>query len=263
MARARAVYRGSASTKRVGLIDELRGIVILGVVVYHLLYDLTGMYGFDIPLFYSSWVDIVRDAGAGMFIFISGAMCRFSRNNLRRGAACLAVALGLSLVSYLMMPDQFIAFGILHNLGASMLLYWLLRPLLERIPWLLGLLVMAALFVMTLSVGRGTIGLPGLFNAAIPDTLYQTKFLFPFGLPDAAFQSADYYPLLPWFFLFLAGSYLGAPLRAGSFPEGVYDTRFRSLAFLGKHTLIIYLAHQPIILGALEVIFRLKEMLIK
>lgn len=263
MAKRRAIRRLGAS-RRVGLIDELRGILILGVVIYHLLYDLTAIYGVRIPIFGASWVGLIRDIGAGSFIFISGAMSMFSRSNFKRGALCLLCGFGLTLVTWLVMPEQLILFGILHLLGVCMLLFAVFGRLVERIPWGIGLLLALALFALTKDVTAGRIGLQGLFSWPLPEVLYSTKYLFFLGLPGPGLPaSADYYPLLPWVFLFFAGSHFGKPLREGSFPDGMYQTRFRSFAFLGKHTIWIYLLHQPVLIGVLELVFRLKEQLSK
>lgn len=257
------VARGGSSTgkKRVGMIDEVRGIALIGIVVYHLIFDLTAIYGINIPVFHADWVELLRNIGAGAFVFIAGTACHFTRSNLRRGAACLGIGLCLSLVTYVMIRDQFIAFGVLHCLGTCMLLFWILRPLLDRIPWVLGFLLAVLLFALTYNVQRGSIGLPSLFTYALPQEWYQTPFLFPLGLQNAGFSSSDYYPLLPWFFLFLAGSFFGVPVRGNKLPQGFYVTRFRSLAFIGRHTLLIYLVHQPLFLAMLELIFRIKALL--
>ena len=113
---------------RVLLFDELRGLSILLVVIYHGAFDLIAVYGVRIPIFDAPLLQkFLQPLFAGLFVFISGAVSRYSRSNLRRGLACFACGLLITLVTGLlpMVPDRF---GILHLLGASMVLFALLRP---------------------------------------------------------------------------------------------------------------------------------------
>ena len=76
------------SGARVGLLDELRGFAIICMVVYHAMFDLKYLFGVNVPIFFDDWFDIVQTIFAGLFIFISGTVCRYSRNNLKRGVQC-------------------------------------------------------------------------------------------------------------------------------------------------------------------------------
>lgn len=78
----------SSGSSRVGILDELRGFAIICMVVYHAMYDLKYLFGLDIPIFFDGWFDVIRDIFAGLFIFISGTVCRYSSNNIKRGAQC-------------------------------------------------------------------------------------------------------------------------------------------------------------------------------
>lgn len=236
-------------TNRIGLVDEVRGLALVGMVVFHAIYDLSVIH-IRIPA-WLVWVLSTSGLGIATFVFISGAVCHLSRNNLRRGTTCLAAALGVSLVTYALMPDQIIAFGVLHCLGICMLLFPLLRPVLRCMSPSRGILLSIALFLMTNRVPEGRIGLPWLFSMELPRQWYQPGFLFPLGFRNADFVSIDYCPLLPWAFMFLAGSFFGIPLVQKRLPPAVYATRSRSLAFIGRHSLFVYLVHQPLILVVL------------
>ena len=185
---------------RVGLLDEIRGLSILLMVVYHLFFDLVYLYGVNIPAFHSPVLSFLQPFFAGVFIFISGVACRYSRNNLKRGALCFALGIALTVVTLLFVPEAAILFGILHFLGVAMMLFALLRRVLDRVsPWLGGVLA-AMLFAVTYLVPKGFIGL-GALTVRLPDVLYSTPFLFMVGLPGAGFFSADYFALVPWLFL--------------------------------------------------------------
>lgn len=244
----------ATSRARVGLIDELRGLAIVLMVVYHLFFDLVYLYGVNVPAFHSPVLGFLQPFFAGVFIFISGVACRYSRSNLKRGAVCFGLGLALTLATLLFVPDELILFGILHFLGVAMMLYALLARALDKLLPLPGLLVFAALFAVTYPVPYGKVGI-GPVSAALPAALYDTGFLFPLGLPGTGFFSSDYFPLVPWLFLFFAGTYAGVYFKSGRMPGWCYKTHVPPLAFAGRHTLMIYLAHQPVVYMLLYGIF--------
>ena len=242
------------TSSRVWLIDEIRGISILLMVLYHAGYDLVAIFGVNLPFFFSPGVNLLRDIMAGSFILISGVSCQFSHSNPRRGAITFGLGMLMTLVTAIIIPDQIIIFGILHCLGLCMLIYALSAPLLQKIRPLWGALLFLSFFYLTFTLPRGYFG--GIsYSFALPRFLYDTGFLFPFGFPSASFFSSDYYPLFPWLFLFLAGSFLGIPLKSGTFPTPFYRLHAPWLAFIGRNTLVIYLLHQPILYGLFSLIF--------
>ncbi len=239
---------------RVGLLDEVRGLSILLMVVYHLFFDLVYLYGLDIPAFHSPILAFLQPFFAGVFIFISGVACRYSRNNLKRGVLCFALGLGLSAVTLLFVPEAAILFGILHFLGIAMMLYGLLHKAMDRVrPWL-GAVIATVLFAVTYTLPKGTLGI-GAVSFRLPDALYDTPFLFMLGLPGQGFFSADYFPLIPWLFLFLSGACFGVYVKENRLPAWCYKTYVPPLAFVGRNTIWVYLLHQPVVYGVLYVVF--------
>lgn len=156
----------------------------------------------------------------------------------------------MTAVTLLVMPSERILFGILHFLGAAMMLLGLCEPLLRKIPAAAGVLLSAVLYLATDSIGQGWIGL-GPVQLELPRALYDAGFLFPLGLHPLIFASADYYPLLPWIFLFLAGYWLGEAFLQRRAPEFCYREHLPVLGWVGRHALIIYLVHQPVVYGVL------------
>jgi len=159
-------------------------------------------------------------------------------------------ALMLTLVTYLFMPELLIRFGILHMMGCCMLLAALIRPLLKKIPWGIGFAVCALLFVFLYSMPKGAVGFLGFTFLSLPSELYSTSFLFPIGLPSPRFASGDYFPLIPWIFLFFTGYFGFRPLKKRKVFAATKPGK-NPLEFMGRHSLIIYLLHQPVILGIL------------
>ena len=233
--------------QRIHLLDEARGGAILLMVCYHAGYDLAAIFGVNMPFFFSAQMNLIRDIMGGAFFFISGCSCRLSRSNLRRGLQTLLFALVMS-------AEQVILFGVLHCLSCCMLLFALLNRWLDRIKPFPGALLSAIAFYLTFTIPSGLFG--GLtYHFALPRALYECGFLFPLGFPSPRFFSSDYSPLLPWFFLFLCGAYSGVYLREKRFPAWCYRLHLRPLAFVGRHTMLIYLLHQPVIFGGLSLFF--------
>lgn len=245
-----------APSRRVFLLDELRGFFILLMIVYHGLYNLSEIFRLDMPFYHSTFMKFVQLLIAGDFVLISGAVSRFSRDNMRRGLQIFGFAWALSAVTMLVIPSQAVWFGILHLLGSSMILFALLRRWLDRLHPTVGILVFTVLFLGTYFVASGFIGFPPLITR-LPAAPYALGWLFWLGFPGPGFFSSDYFPLLPWVFFFFAGSYIGVYLKAGKFSDWVYRPHLPWLGKVGKHTLWIYLLHQPILYGVMLLIFSL------
>ena len=229
---------GTERPARIELMDALRGLAVCLMVLHHFLYDLCAFLGAPWWLFTNPVFDVLHYFFAGLFIFLSGISSDFSRSNLKRGAKAMALALGITLVTYFM--DMTIVFGVLHLLASCMLLFGLTRKLWEALPaWVLPVLCLALIFLTAPCADGVTTQTPQLW-------------LFGFTTPD--FASADYFPLLPHLFMFLAGTFIGIYAANGRFPTFTYRRRSRALCFLGRHALVIYIAHQPIIYGILWVV---------
>jgi uncharacterized membrane protein len=252
--------QGRSSEKkreRVPGLDIVRGLALVNMVLYHLLYDLVYIYAVAISWFSIRQCFIWQQAICYTFILVSGISFTLARKPLKNGLILLVCAMGLTAVTTVAMPGQQILFGVLHLLAAAALLTALLRPLLEKIPPLVGFFLALALFIVFRSVPSGYL----LFQYPLPVELYRSPYLFPLGLPAPGFYSADYFPVLPWYFLYLAGfyaagygrSFLAFLQKKYTFAEKKpYLALDGSLGFLGRHSLLIYLLHQPVLMGVLE-----------
>lgn len=244
----------SGST-RVGLLDEIRGFAILCMVVYHAMYDLKYIVGLDVPIFFEGWFNVIRDIFAGAFIFISGTVCRYSSNNLKRGVQCFFIGMVMTFVLPFFTGGT-ILFGILHFMGISMMIFGLSEKVLDKLPALVGIILCVFLFMFTMNVQHGYFGFGGFLQLGIPSAAYNAGVLFPFGIYGAGFYSSDYFPLFPWLFVFIAGSYFGIYAKKGVLPKFFYPTHVRWLATVGKYTIWIYILHQPILYFIFTTIFR-------
>lgn len=248
---------------RIYLLDELRGLAVFCMVFYHAFYCMFAFFDMDAGKSLFDFFLPFQPYFAMLFIFISGISSRLSHNNTLRGVKLLIIALGLTFVTAFLLPSQgfedtAIYFGILHCLAISMLIFSGLRNILDKFPVVLGFLLFIILYIMTYNVESGILGIDGFFFKEIPDIFYSSNYFMPLGLHRPDFFSADYFPLIPNLFLFLAGTFIGVYAEAKSFPKFTYEKRSALLSFLGRHALIIYILHQPIIYGVLTLLQSVK-----
>jgi len=239
----------NAKPPRYALLDELRGVAIVLMVAYHALYSLAFVFGSRQGRALFNAMGPVQPFIAGTFILLCGLSCRFSRSNLKRGLRLAGAAAIVTLATLLMTlfgVDEVIWFGVLHFLACAVLLFAMapkaigaIAPqkvkLLEKIPPAAQVIAFAALFV--------------LFACWRPFPRTDFFLLYALGFPSSTLRSADYFPLIPWLFLFLAGTALGLYAKQGRFPRWCEKSRVPALAWLGRHSLLLYLLHQPVLLG--------------
>ena len=237
--------------KRIELLDELRGLAIAAMLVHHTFYDIGFVLGLDWGNKVFDKLCVLQPFFWAIFIIVSGICSRLSRNTLRRGAIVLGAGLLITLVTAVIMPKigidgAEIYFGILSCLGTCMLIVGLLMPIIEKTDFRVGMALSAILFAATYGISSGTV-LFGLVK--LPQALYSTNLLMPLGIFSETFHSADYFALIPWFFMFLFGAFLGEKARSGDFPKWSYDKHSKALSFIGRNSLWFYLAHQPVLYG--------------
>ena len=240
--------------RRIHSMDELRGFAVLCMIFYHGFYTLAYLYGIDWGMALLRFFMPAEPFFAALFILISGVSSDLSRSNLKRGLKLLAVALAVTLVTGLIVPSEIITFGILHFLSICMILFGLCKKQLDKLPFSWVWIALCALaYFFTMNITRGYLGI-GAFSLPLPQVWYEQSWLFPFGICSSSFRSSDYFPLFPWIFVFLAGTMLGRFAAQGRFPAFLYPSRIPALSWMGRHALILYIVHQPVIYGAAWII---------
>ncbi len=238
---------------RIVLLDALRGAAVLNMAAYHGIYDWVYVFGKSAAWFTESnnayvWEQCI----AWTFILVSGAVSGYSRRPYRRAAVLAGCALLLTAVTVLLMPSERILFGVLHFLAAAVLLTALARPLLDRVPAGVGAAASFALFLLTKQLPWGFLGLGDWRLLALPQTLYTAQWTFPLGLIGPGFYSADYFPVLPWLFLFWTGRQLWRWLQGRGWHQPLGRVRApAALCWTGRQSLLLYLLHQPLLLAML------------
>ena len=225
---------------RIPLLDLIRSAAVLGMIAFHFSYDLV-MFGViprdyaATPLFYFH-ARIV----AGSFLVLAGVGLWLAHGQAvrwpafwRRLVKIAAAAAAVSLATRIAMPEYYIYFGILHAIA----LYSLLGLAALRLPeTVIGLL--AAGFVAGSYLWK-----TAAFNAPL------LRFL---GLATEPAYTMDFEPVFPWF----AATLLGIALGKIGTKTGLWQRLSRpvpplitTLSWPGRHSLLIYLLHQPILMG--------------
>ena len=260
--RRNASYTVSGFTgPRYALLDTLRGLTLCSMIAYHTVWDLVCLFGAV------AWPGFPAETRAFVwqqsicwsFIFLSGFCWPLGRAHLRRGLTVFAGGLAVTAVTLLTMYENRVVFGVLTFLGCAMLLLIPLDRLLGRVPPGVGFLASTALFALLRNLGAGYLGFGPWRLCTVPAWLYKGYVATFIGFQDPAFYSSDYFAMLPWLFLFLAGYFACRWLRAGDAMArlpGIFACGVRPLAFLGRHSLPLYLLHQPVIYGVLWLILR-------
>lgn len=245
------VKKGS---KRIELLDELRGFAILAMIVHHFFLDIGYVLGLNWGYTVFNKLCIFQPVFWGIFIIISGICSRLSRNCIKRGFIVLCAGLVVTLVTAVIMPligmeGAEIYFGILSCLGCCMIITGLLMPLIEKIKPAAGMIICVMLFAATYDITEGSL-LFGMINFGE----IGTNIFAPIGLINSRFHSADYFSIIPWLFMFLFGAFMGKYAKDGAFPEWTYKKHFKPLAFVGRNSLWFYLAHQPAVYALLYIV---------
>ena len=235
--------------QRLWEVDTVRGIAVVVMICYHFIFDLAYFGSYSGNMYSAPWQTVARSIGT-TFILVMGVSLslRYHRlepaldrkqlflKYLRRGAALFGWGMVITVVTYFVVGRGFVVFGILHLLGVSTLLAF---PFL-RSRW------------ASLAGGIVALGL-GVYLGSVK---VLSPWLLWLGVPQLRRHMVDYYPVLPWFGFALLGVFLGFTLyprgvRRFGLPDLSQAAAIRALAFLGRHSLPIYLIHQPILFGIL------------
>jgi uncharacterized membrane protein len=241
-------------------VDAARGVALGLMLLFNWSYalDYLGIYTI---VGHPSWLywEVLPDCIAFLFVFIVGVSLTLSVNRLRRtypqrwpdlatrkyparGLGIVGLALGITIVTYWYDPERFVYFGILHLIGVAVLCS---RPLLVR-KW-------AALACGTVAIALGPL---------VASIQTHSRVLAAIGL-TTPHPSFDYFPVLPWIGVAFLGIWTGHVLfpngkrrfDPGSAPDTlVVGQAVQTLQFVGRHTLVVYLTHQPALIVVLALL---------
>ncbi len=229
-------------TKRLIEIDALRGVAILLMIAFHLMFDLQAFYDLQLSEKAIMFWRIIGMSAALLFFLLFGISSVFAfkkyhhhfwKYSLKRGLVLLFFALCISLFSIFGNMMAPIYFGVLHFLALSALL----------VPLFIRFVKFNLLFALICV-------LVGMLLKIIE---IKNILLLPLGEYNLQTATADYYPLFPWFAVVLIGVASGNLLQRHKILPIIKSpfAVIQPLLFLGKHSLVIYLVHQPLLMGLL------------
>ena len=235
---------------RLHLLDALRGFLMINMIAYHGMWDLVYLFGVPAGWYAGTPKYLWQQFICWSFILLSGFCWNFSRNHLRRGLLVFGGGAVISLVTCILMPENRILFGILTCIGSCVILMIPAEKLLKKVPDGIGLILSFGLFFLLRNCSKGALGFERLVIAPLPDWLYRNNLTAYLGFPQPGFFSTDYFPLLPWIFLFIAGYFLcrittRLDLNRRLFARGQLPV----LNVIGRNSLLVYLLHQPALYG--------------
>jgi uncharacterized membrane protein len=240
-----AAANETASRERFAWLDMARGAALPAMASYHFLWDLAYFGYIDADFPSTGWPRLYARAIASTFLFLAGFSLYLAHRNgirwpgfRRRFARIVAAAAVVTIGTYLVMPQGFVFFGILHQIALASLL---------------GLLFLRVPVAITVAVALVVIAVPQFytFEALDPPWFWWT------GLSASTRVSFDYVPLFPWFGPFLLGMAAGRlfarppALRQNALGISTTNPRKMAFAFLGRHSLVFYLVHQPVLIAML------------
>ena len=245
---------------RLHLLDALRGFLLLNMIAYHGLWNLVYLFGVDLVWYRAAPGYLWQQFICWSFILLSGFCRSLSRSHLKRGLLIFGGGAIVSLVTLLFMPDSRILFGVLTCIGSCMLLMTPAEKLTKKIPASLGAIFSFCLFLLLRNCADGTLGFEKLVICQLPEAIYRNNLTAYLGFPHRSFFSTDYFPLIPWFFLFLTGYFLFRLGHQNGWNARLFARgRFPLLNALGRHSLLIYLLHQPVLYGLSTLYFYIQK----
>jgi len=234
---------------RYPIVDVLRGFAIVLMAAYHFAFDLNYFGAVRIDFYHDPFWLNLRTLIVTLFLFLVGVSLVLAHGNgidwrgyARRLARLFAAAVLVSAGSYALFPGSMIFFGVLHFIFVASLL----GLLFVRFGW--SNLLAGSMLV--------------LLGIVVQHPLFDQPWLQWLGLMTHKPVTEDYVPLLPWFGVVMIGMFFGRrgllekplPALAGYQPTGGIA---KLLALCGRHGLLLYLVHQPVLLGLVYLAVRL------
>ncbi len=237
-------------------VDLLRGLAIILMIAYHFIFDLSffGIYSLDIS---SGFLWYFPRVIAAIFIFLVGISLYLSYTRgeilgtypgegdfffkyLKRGLWIFSLGLVITLVTWIFIRADFIVFGILHFIGLAIILQYPFLKYNKTYKYL--------------NLGAGLIFvLAGIYLAQFT---FNFDWLLWLGFIPQNLTTVDYFPLLPWLGVISLGIFVGSILykdyqRKFPLPDLSSHLPIEIFCFLGRHSLVIYFIHQPILIALL------------
>ncbi len=214
---------------RIDELDSLRATALVMMLISNFVSDLN-YFGLMVVVKGDQWWWLARIT-AFLFVSISGISYflahqkeyEFSKT-FNRTKRLIFWAFMITLITYIFAPSAYVRFGVLHLLALASIIAF---PLARKPLYALGL---------------------GLILLIIP--LSSNSNFVWFGLQETGTFAVDYFPLNPWLGIFFISLAISSKIYSAGKPLLNIKWPVRWLWF-GRNTLIIYVVHQPILIGSL------------
>jgi len=234
-------------------IDFLRGVAIILMIIYHILFDLYFFDILEINLYSVPLLLFLYPIGT-IFLFLVGVSLSLSYSRvknvlsekeiwfkfIKRGLMIFVLGLIITVFTWFSLERGYVIFGVLHCIGLSIILS---TPFFK-------------LRFVNLSLGLFLVFVGIILRTMVFDFSY----LLWLGFIPRGFYTVDYFPLLPWFGVVLIGMFIGNALYS-DYKRSFHINDFsgfkfvKLFCFLGRNSLVIYFIHQPIILSLIYVFY--------
>lgn len=255
--------------KRYAILDFIRGLVLISMIAYHTVWDMVYIFEEQWDWFRCDFAYLWQQSICWSFILLSGFCWSFGKRKLKRGIQVYIAGVLVSVVTLVAMPANVVICGVLTLIGTCMLLMILLEKILCKIESTVGLILSVMLFVVTRNINKGALGFEKWEILQLPSAWYGRVWSDDasvidwiatyIGLTARDFYSSDYFSVLPWLFLFMTGYFLYRIVEKNNLLKYMESNISTALEWLGRHSLILYMVHQPIIYGVLALWYILQR----
>lgn len=214
-------------------IDFFRGMAVIMMIIFHSLFYIDYFKFMDLNL-YSGIIGKFQMIIPIIFLTISGIsssmQARFVNKKaiLIKGLKVLELALLITIVTLILFPKDFVFFGILHCIGVCVILSYFINN--KNFALIFGLLILIS-------------------SNFVKNIIVDFKYFSILGFKYANLNTFDYYPLIPWFGIFLIGNYIGNKVYRNKKATNIDNKIINSVCFIGRHSLKLYFIHIILLFG--------------
>lgn len=256
----------NTGSERFHILDAYRGLTMISMVLYHASYDYFIIFMRNYDWLMSKVTFLWQQSICISFIIISGIVWSFGKKHaLKRGLILIAFGTAITFVTLIFMPEETIYYGILTFMGIATLFTILYDKIILMIKEkrksgsndlitagksdFIMIFICLILFALTRHFPNGYIGSRSHIIIRLPESLYRYPAFAPLGFPPSDFRSSDYFPFIPWIFMYIFGYHLGGILFKIDRLRKLLTYRIPFLTWLGTKSLLVYIIHQPVCYG--------------